>query len=75
MYVTLVFLNILELTYDLKKLFTVTSILLFTSIFILESEWFKYMKLVFRFSFLNRKTNGCLGTRILLSYFLFSFLF
>ena len=47
--------NILELTYDPKKL-TVTSIFLsyFSfSLFILEKEWFSHMKFVFCFSFLN----------------------
>ena len=34
----LTFLNILELIYDLKQLLTVTSILLFISIIILEKE-------------------------------------
>ena len=61
----LTFLNILELIYDLKQLLTVTSILLFISIIILEKEWLRYMKLVFHFSFLNRKTNGRFGTRML----------
>ena len=44
-----------------------TSILFFIFILILENEWFRYMKFVFRFSFLNWKTNGCLGTRIFLN--------
>ena len=56
--------NIFELIYDLKELLTVASILLFVSIFILEIEWFRYMKLIFCFSFLNWKVNGRLGMTI-----------
>ena len=38
--------NILEFAYDLK---TVTSITFFIFIFILENQWFRYIKIVFRF--------------------------
>ena len=44
--------NILELTYDLKKL-TVDFILLFTFISFLGNECFKYMEFVFRLPFFN----------------------
>ena len=44
--------NILELTYDLKRL-TVTSILFFIFNSILGNKRFRYMKFVFRLSFLN----------------------
>ena len=41
--------NILEFAYDLKTLLTVTSITFFIFIFILENQWFRYIKIVFRF--------------------------
>ena len=64
--------NILELTYDLKKLLTVTSYYFLFHFYFIKRMALRYIKFVFCFLFLKWKTNGRLGTRIVCLLFIFA---